>query len=220
MTLHSLCSFGISWAHYFNDIQYSTVYYTFPVRESPAESTVGKKTTPTPLQGERSQQGSSQDRVAGNRSYSHHRASPRPISCWRLTGWTCTKWPLLTAALVLSDWSSFPQASPGAFLRYFFLTSRSNRKQLERRGGGAQAVRVGAAVLGVPLMGETEGSTRSQSLSPEATPGPPTPSLKDRPGSFPLPSTEGGGGAPLLCSAHHLRLSYLKSFDFAQDVVL
>lgn len=47
MRLHSLCSFGVSWAHYFNDIQYSTVYYTFTVRESPAESTVGRKTTPT-----------------------------------------------------------------------------------------------------------------------------------------------------------------------------
>lgn len=136
MRLHSLCSFGGSWAHYFNDIQYSTVYYTFTVRESPAESTVGRKTTPTPLQGERSRRGSSQDRVAGSRIYSPHRASPRPVSCWRLTGWTCTKWPLLTAGLVLRDWSSFPQASPGAYLRYFFLTSRSNRKQLERRGGG------------------------------------------------------------------------------------
>lgn len=57
MRLHSLCSFGGSWAHYFNDIQYSTVYYTFTVRESPAESTVGRKTTPTPLQGERSRRG-------------------------------------------------------------------------------------------------------------------------------------------------------------------
>lgn len=72
MRLHSLCSFDISWAHYFNDIQYSTVYYTFTVRESPAESTVGKKTAP--LQGEQSRQGTSQDRVAGSRIYSYHRA--------------------------------------------------------------------------------------------------------------------------------------------------
>lgn len=88
MRLHSLCSFGVSWAHYFNDIQYSAVYYTFTVRESPAESTVGRKTTPTPLQGERSRRGSSQDGVAGSRIYSPHRASPRPVSCWRLTGWS------------------------------------------------------------------------------------------------------------------------------------
>lgn len=54
---------------------------------------------------------------------------------------------------------------------------------------GGQAVRVGTAGLSVPLTGETEWSARSQSLSPGETPGPPTPSLKDRPGSFPLPSS-------------------------------
>lgn len=197
MRLHSLCSFGVSWAHYFNDIQYSTVYYTFTVRESPAESTVGRKTTPTPLQGERSRRGSSQDRVAGSRIYSPHRASPRPVSCWRLTGWTCTKWPLLTAALVLRDWSSFPQASPGAYLRYFFLTSRSNRKQLERRGGGgAQAVRGGgAAVRSVPLTGETEGASDLKASPPKRPPGLPLHHSR----TTSLHRGRGWGSSALLC---------------------
>lgn len=225
MRLHSLCSFGVSWAHYFNDIQYSTVYYTFTVRESPAESTVGRKTTPTPLQGERSRRGSSQDGVAGSRIYSPHRASPRPVSCWRLTGWTCTKWPLLTAGLVLRDWSSFPQASPGAYLRYFFLTSRSNRKQLERRGGGGHKPCAGG-VGGVQQCevclsrGKPRGAPDLKASPPKGPPGPPTPSLKDDRGLSRFPPQRAGLG--LLCSAQpgHLRLSYLKSFDFAQDVVL
>lgn len=201
MTLHSLCSFGISWAHYFKDIQYSTFYYTFPVRESPAESTVGKKTTPTPLQGERSLQGSSQDRVAGNRIYSHHRASPRPISCWRLTGWTCTKWPLLTVALVLSDWSSFPQASPGAYFRYFFLTSRSNRKQLERRGGGGTSRAGGCSSAKCASHGGNQGEHQISKPLPQSDPRTSHSITQGPSGVFPtsLHRGRGWGSSALLC---------------------